>query len=308
MKSAFLFASGEPWAGDPAFSTLGFIARFGHVRGLRPALRLAFKLACRPDDGSAWLAELDHHRVRMGLCETGLHAYAQGPLRPFLRAGWTFEQRLRVSRTHHSVVGAVLPVGAIRNIWAGRLMKLGVLEGRRGSSFALWLGAADYPREGNLQISFTRETPDGSPSLPLARLTFSLAEWTETRPLRALLIGGLQGSRHQTAKRAIIEATRDLRGLRPKAAVTLAAQAFASCANCDAVLAVADANHVANARSGNAPPQKAANYDAFWRERGGLPHASIGFELPMRREDERLVRSAISDCVASIFDRKKTLL
>lgn len=301
MTSTTVFISRQPWSGGHPLWTLGYISRYAREKGARPAWRLAFKVARRPKRSSAWLKELEGYRARFNLAETGLHCYATSPLRPFLGARLTFEQRLQIARTHHASVGAVLSADAIRNIWARRQTKLGVIEGRRNSSFALWLSAAEYPREGSLEIMLTRETLDGSASFPLARVTFSLAEIAETGSQRTLLIGGLQGSPRANGKRAIIEATRDLRGLRPKAAIIIAAQAFAAHAHCKAILAVSDANHVIHIQSKKKLFMKSANYDSFWQERRGLPHSFLGYELPTSQGDDRPERTAIFDCVASAF-------
>ena len=269
-----------------------------------PTWRLAFKVAQRPHRFAAWLEELESYRAQFNLSEVGLHSYAISPLRPFLRAGLTFDQRLQITRSHHAAVGAVLSTDIIRNIWARRHTKLGLIEGRRGSSFALWLSAAEYLREGGIEMMLTREVADGSPSFPLARVTFSLAETPETGHQRALLIGGLQGSPQANGKRAIIDATRDLRGLRPKAAVIIAAQAFAARADCKVILAVSDANHIIRVQSKKMLCKKAAEYDAFWQERGGLSHGFLGYELPTSQGDDRPERRAIFDCVASAFTAK----
>jgi uncharacterized protein len=301
MTSTTIFISQESWSRTAPLGTLGFMSRYARAKGTRPAWRLALKIARRPNRFSAWLETLESYRTQLNLAEDGLHSFAVSPLRPYLRAGLTFDQRWKITSTHHAAVGSVLSVDIVRSIWARRPTKLGIIEGRRSSSFALWLNAAEYPREGALEIMLTRETPDGSPCLPLARVTFSLAETTETGNQRTLLIGGLQGSPRANGKRAIIEATRDLRGLRPKAAVFVAAQAFAAHADCKAILAVSDANHVIHVQSEKTVSKKAASYDLFWQERGGLPHRFLGYELPTVGGDERLERKAIFDRVASAF-------
>ncbi len=268
---------------------------------MRPACRLGFKALRRPNMFSAWLAELESFRVRFGLAEAGLHSYVGEPLRPFMRAGLTVEQRLQISRSHHAVVGSLLSLHVVRNVWARRLTKLGVIEGRRDSRFALWLGAAEYVREGGLEIILARETTDGSAPMPLARTSFSLATTRETNNKRTLLIGGLQGGPRSAGKRAIIDATRDLRGMRPKTAVVVAAQAFAEYACCEAIWAVSDENHVINARGKKKREQKAASYNSFWQERQGKQKGFLGYELPMGEADNRSERRAVFDCVASAF-------
>lgn len=282
-------------------STPRFLSHYARARGLRLACRLGFKVLRRPNTFSAWLSELESFRARFGLDETGLQSYVGEPLRPFMRAGLTVEQRLQISRSHHAAIGSLLSPHVIRNIWAHRLTKLGVVEGRRDSRFALWLGAAEYVREGGLEIIFARETTDGSAPMPLARTSFSLGTTRETNNKRTLLIGGLQGGPRCAGKRAIIDATRDLRGMRPKTAVAVAAQAFAEFARCQAIWAVSDETHVINERGKKTREQKAASYNSFWQERQGKQQGFFGYELPMGEADNRPERKAVFDCTASAF-------
>ena len=130
MTSTTDFLSREPGIGGPAVGVLGYFSRYAQARGFRPAWRLAFKVAQRPNRFAAWLEELESYRAQFNLSEAALHSYAISPLRPFLRAGLTFDQRLQITRSHHAAVGAVLPTDVIRNIWALRHTKLGLIEGR----------------------------------------------------------------------------------------------------------------------------------------------------------------------------------
>lgn len=304
MTSANVCVYRERHFGARGLSTLNYLSRYAQARGLRPAWRLAFKVARRPGRFADWLTELENYRTRFALSDAGLHSYAIAPLRPFLRAGLNFEQRLQIARSHHALVGDVLATGLIRNIWANDQTLLGVVSGRRGASFALWLAAAEYPREGALQIMIARNSDGGSAPVPLARITFSLAEIPETGHRRTLLVGGLQGGRPTLGKRAIIEATRDMRGLRPKAAVILAAQSFAANAGCSDVLAVSDESHIINLQTKDSLRRKAAKYDAFWLERGGSPGGFLGFALPGAGADVRPERKAVSDSVRSAFSAR----
>ena len=89
----------------------------------------------------------------------------------------------------------------------------------------------------------------------------------------AVAIGGLQGPR-TGHKREVIDATRDLFGLRPKDATLLVARAFAEGLRGADVHAVGDALHVHRTLKDD---PKLASYDAYWRERGavaGGPSAS----------------------------------
>ena len=262
------------------------------ARGLRLACRLGFKVLRRPNTFSAWLSELESFRARFGLDEAGLHAYVGEPLRPFMRAGLTVEQRLQISRSHHAAVGSLLSLHVIRNIWAHRLTKLGVVEGRRNSRFALWLGAAEYVREGGLESSCTR-IHRWIGAMPLARTSFSLATTRETNDKRTLLIGGLQGGPRSVGKRAIIDATRDLRGCGRRRRSPSPRRLLPNLRAARRSGAVSDENHVINERGKKTREQKAASYNSFWHERQGVQQGFFGYELPMGQADNRPERKAV---------------
>ena len=89
----------------------------------------------------------------------------------------------------------------------------------------------------------------------------------------AVVVGGLQGPA-SAYKREIIDATRDLYGLRPKDAALLAARAFARALGFNVLHAVCDANHVLRRLQGTA---KFSHYDDYWLERGGIRGGPFGF-------------------------------
>lgn len=235
------------------------------------------------------------------IADEGFHFYVLEPLRPFLCAGLKVDQRLRISLSHHRLLAGLVAPKTLKAIWADRPTHLCTLQGRRESRYVLWLNAAEYVREGSLEIFIARETQEGEPPVALARASFSLCAVAETGGRRTLLIGGLQGCPQVIGKRAIIDATRDLKGMRPKTAVALAAQSFARHAGCLKVLAVSDATHVINLRGVAKREQKAAHYDEFWRERGGDAEGFFGFELPLVASDPRPEQQAIIDGVATVF-------
>ena len=74
----------------------------------------------------------------------------------------------------------------------------------------------------------------------------------------------------------MIDATRELHGLRPKDAVLLAARALAAAVGAQSVHAVSDANHVLKRLQDIA---KFSGYDDYWIERGGAPGGPYGFIL-----------------------------
>ena len=193
------------------------------------------------------------------------------PLHGYVRRGWSFGARTRALLDHYGWCKMLIKSEFLSALCAGEAFALARLAGRRNSHFRVILSASamlQTQREGEITISLVR---DGDPT-HLSRLT--LAFVTEAGRL-AFAIGGLQGPK-PGHKREVIDATRDLFGLRPKDATLLAAQALADAFGAP-VHAVSDANHVH--RRLRVDP-KHSSYDAYWRERGGAEEGSFGFVLP----------------------------
>jgi uncharacterized protein VirK/YbjX len=74
----------------------------------------------------------------------------------------------------------------------------------------------------------------------------------------SLFVGGLQGAAHADAKRAVISATRDLGGLRPKDAIMLVLKGLIAHGATAYLIAVSNSNHVINHRASKRRKKKAA--------------------------------------------------
>ncbi len=143
--------------------------------------------------------------------------------------------------------------------------------GRKGATYKLYLAAsvvATMQREGEISIYLAKSPHD-------TKLCRSSVCYSRVQGRDALVLGGLQGP--LTAyKREVIDATRDLNGLRPKDAVLLAVRAFGQALGVESLHAVCDAHHVLNRLQDKS---KHANYDSYWLERGGKPCGPFGFEF-----------------------------
>jgi uncharacterized protein VirK/YbjX len=116
---------------------------------------------------------------------------------------------------------------------------------------------------------------------PLALLSFVIGTPSPTRAAMAR-IGGLQGSASPDAKEAVIAATRDLFGLRPKrllveAVYGLVQRAEMMGTNIDGIVAVSNQTRVHY--SPRRPPIM-ADYDGFWEEWGANRDERGHFHLP----------------------------
>lgn len=191
------------------------------------------------------------------------------PVRRYLHRAFWPRRRLAMLLEHYRRFAALFASDFIRRICSGESLVAVALSGRRGSAYDIFVAAsivAVMQREGELAIYFAKR-PGGE---KLCRLSLCFAE-VEGEP--AAIIGGVQGPA-SVYKRAIIDATRDLYGLRPKDAVLLAARAMAEALGFTAVHAVSDANHVLRRLQEKA---KFSHYDAYWRERGGRAGGPYGF-------------------------------
>ena len=217
------------------------------------------------------------------------------PLRKYVHASLSANSRLELMMGHHAIAREVFSRETVRVLCGGRI-PFARLAGRKNTHFVVSLAASDtasMQREGELVLTIQRE---GRGEM-LSRLSFSFATVAGES---ALIIGGLQGPR-ASARQEVVDATRELFGLRPKDATLLAARALARALGQRDVHAVADTNHVLKRNQG---VSKWARYDEYWRERGAGPGGPFGFVFPVladatsARGGRDLAKSAIVEGAA----------
>jgi uncharacterized protein VirK/YbjX len=180
-------------------------------------------------------------------------------------ANWSKAEQVDATIAHYKILSSFLSGMRLRALMTGERVDLVTLTGKK-HRYAIYASAALTTfREGEIKLICANDAGDS-----LATLTFCLFEQKGTR---AMLIGGLQGPRSATAKRAIITATRDLYGVRPKQAVFEVARAIAQLTACEQLFAVSNKTHVAR-------NSLTSDYDGFWIERGAFAHQRFGFEFP----------------------------
>ena len=147
--------------------------------------------------------------------------------------------RLDVLRGHYQLFRRLFSRECVRRVCAGEPIVVAELAARKGSVYHLAIAAStrvSMQREGELAIFLVKrgvEEPVSKLSLAFAHVDGRLA----------VLIGGLQGP-SVGHKRDVIDATRELHGLRPKDATLLAARAFAKAVGATSVHAIANRHHV----------------------------------------------------------------
>ena len=191
------------------------------------------------------------------------------PVRRYLhRALWP-SQRLALLLEHYNWLCALFSREFIARICSQEALPAVALSGRRGGEYDIFVIASNVvfmQREGELAICLAKR----SAHRELCRLSLCFARIDGEA---AVVVGGLQGPA-SAYKREIIDATRDLYGLRPKDAALLAARAFARALGFNVLHAVCDANHVLGRLQDTA---KFSRYDDYWLERGGERGGPFGF-------------------------------
>ncbi len=150
-------------------------------------------------------------------------------------------------------------------------------------------------REGLLTVAWM----DRRTGVDLAWATVSIERSAQT-PSWVLLIGGLQGPAGSD-RECVRDATKACHGLRPKAAVIEALCELCRLLNIPVLAAVAKGSHVSHARDKGFY----ADYDAFWREVGGVKSGDR-FILP-RVMHHREIDEVPSNRRAA-FRRKRALI
>ncbi len=183
--------------------------------------------------------------------------------------------RLDLLQSHYSVLETYLRSGLIAQLMAGQSLDLATLSGKSGAAYRFTIASHERFRyEGDLTIFMHRADDDQM----LAAVTFNLG-FTPRHDV-VMRIGGLQGPLAEDAKQIIIDVTRDLNGLRPKAAVLDLFYGLARAFQAVRIEAVAIANHPLNKKGRGL----VANNDAFWEECGGSRAADGNFTLPLKLE------------------------
>lgn len=193
------------------------------------------------------------------------------PLRSYLDSTWGPRRRLEALLGHHAWMEGRFGSEFLRAFYAGEGQIIARLPARKGSEFHAVIApsvSASTQREGEI-VLYLVNPADG---VKLSRLTMTYLTGAGGP---ALAIGGLQGP-FGGHKRAVIDSTRLLYGMRPKDATVLAARALAQALGLD-LLAVCDERHILERLQGVA---KHAGYDEYWTERGALADPRFGFKFP----------------------------
>lgn len=221
-----------------------------------------------PRVSARWSQFIRRYHQRVGAGAPAARVLAK-PLRSYVHRALGPAQRLRFLVDHYERLDQAFAASFIRALCRGEALRVATLQGRKGSVYGVFVAASVTSltqREGELVIYLAK----GPADLQLSRLSLCLGS---VKQRQTVVVGGLQGPLGGH-KGAVIAATRDLHGLRPKDAVFLAARAMALALSDGALHAISDANHVLNRLQDVA---KFSGYDAYWLERGGVAGGPFGF-------------------------------
>lgn len=211
----------------------------------------------------------------------------QKPLIKFLVHGLKGRQRLGLLTGHFAIAETILSRDSMVRLWQGEGLSMGEVEGRNETYTCLLLLADRCAgrHEGAFAVRLVRSR-DGA-ALCTARFVFV---YEDVGQAYTFVVGSLQGPRN--AKRLIVEATRDLFGLRPKEAVLMVLQGLTARGRARRFYAVSRAKHPIRYRRARRQSLMMADMDGFWLERSGEPDDAYGFVVPCSRIDGRDKRSA----------------
>ena len=244
--------------------------------GARRSMVFLSRVACKPVSFFKWFRFLSRfsRRHRLGspnddlLRKKAYKFFARG-----LPGGRGFD----LLADHFTLAAATLPRDRLEAAWHGRPMDIGTVAGKR-DAYTLTMRLAVHSaanHEGAFTIKLTRR----SDRLDLVKLSFILYKLPGGYTAG---IGGIQGNRRQDSKRAVIDATRDMGGLRPKDAALLVMEGIAQRGGADHFLGVSNARHTINFRASRNRVRKHADMDEYWLDRGGRSGGEFGFVIPVK--------------------------
>ncbi|HEV7305449.1 DUF535 family protein [Ensifer sp.] len=255
---------------------VGHVLKLGLRVSLKRAVVFSMRFARHPLLTARWIGFLDEfgERYRLGMPHDDL---LRKSIPTFFLHGATSSARLELLVKHFDVASEVLSRRSLTALWQGGILEMGTVSGR-SENYCIQLQLADHcgaRHEGAFAIRIRRQSDD----YVLCTVGFVFVRCGHEA--YTLAIGGMQGPRGHDAKRALITATRDLGGLRPKDAALLVLHGLVSEGQATGLYAVSNERHVINRRRLKRRRMMVADLDTYWRDRGGEPADDFGFILPL---------------------------
>ncbi len=224
-----------------------------------------------------FLAVFTEHKTRMPPHDDILRK----SLSTFLVYRMPRREKLDLLMQHFEIAGEILRPKVLKTLWQGGTVHAGNVAGR-DHTYRLELSLAENcgcRHEGAFSLCLKRSD---DMALCMASFIFTPAGGGSY----SIVIGGMQGPRGEEAKRAVISATRDLGGLRPKDAVLLGLRGMMTRSAVSYLMAVSNARHAINQRAEKRRCRMRTDLDGYWLERGGVHFQPFGFRIPFERAAE----------------------
>jgi uncharacterized protein len=257
--------------------------RFGMQRAAQ------FLFACRRNRESMqqWLAFLNAELSPIVPADS-ITALAVRVVRPYMRKHFTVKERVSLLTDHYMILMRYFSKDALSGSLAQEPgMLIATLIGKSGISYRFYLGA-NRSKEGDISFAMYDEAGHA-----LAKISATIGRDEYGNLL--LWIGGLQGAKPPLGRDEIVRATRELYGLRPKAAVLIAAQVIAQNLSITALRAPSTEGHISQRIWGKISIKRRihADYGGFWQEVGGVVCADAEYTLPitMPKRDVQQVKA-----------------
>jgi uncharacterized protein len=249
-----------------------YLCRIYRAWGLKIAFRFFWNFWIHFPVSQRWIGFTDS----LYQTNTGMHApiliVRKKCFFKYISINLSFSQRVKLIEDHYRSIKRVFSSAALISMLEMRETEVALMSGKSGKNYRIYLTQCpELGSEGELSI-ILQESDTG---LRLATLTFMI---TISNKGLGLVIGGLQGPNHSNAKSTIVEATRDLHGLRPKNAVLIGLLGICSTIRVEQIEAVCRANNPSKKRG----TSFIADNDSFWLEISKRQNADGDFILPLK--------------------------
>jgi uncharacterized protein len=246
------------------------VLRIHRQSGSGAARRFFWDFCWHYPSSARWLVFIHGLYQRFGFARAPALIVRKKTSTRYLSKNLLFRQRLVLIAAHYDIVANLFKPSAMRSLLALRNLPLAEITGKSGQLYGVYLTqSVDHCCEGELCLVLQNIAT----AQPLA--TLSLV-FDRTPAGIVAIIGGLQGLAAENAKSAIIDATKELHGLRPKSVVLATFYAFCQVLNVQSRLAISLKNNPSN-KIGRS---FVANNDSFWSEIAQTRNCDGDFNLP----------------------------
>lgn len=219
-----------------------------------------------------WIEFIEHFGTRARLGPPPIELVRKS-LATYFLYGLPPRRTLDLLRAHFDIALKVLRRERLEQLWSGETFELATIAGKK-NTYRVVMRRADQSgarHEGEITFALFAENDYDA----LCRTTIIFAHDADGQPTVA--VGSTQGSSQPGAKPAIIAATRDLHGLRPKDALFLIVKGLAHRLGASEFYAVGNDDHVINRRRASKRRRMWTDLDGYWVDRGGVVGGPFGY-------------------------------